>query len=213
MAVLPDRRAAICEWLRTLGVNPADIPLHSMFSISTTKAGRILHYEAIVRDDDGHLVRDVDSRRPATEARTVAMITEPPVWWQLPIMPTVEQVTAERDGAYRERAHLVALLAAMTNGAVIAPAPDVDEPGWQIAYLTTGGTQASWHIAPRDADLFSAVEHVAEDDPRAQWDGHTTEAKYQRIQAHTSELLTRCGPAGGAGHTYIGRCEGAPGRH
>ncbi|GAA2311545.1 hypothetical protein OKJ48_09160 [Streptomyces kunmingensis] len=32
-----------------------------------------------------------------------------------------EQAEAERDGAYRERAHLVALLAAMTSGAVITP--------------------------------------------------------------------------------------------
>ncbi|MEV1063409.1 hypothetical protein [Streptomyces sp. NPDC050263] len=66
----------------------------------------------------------------------------------------------ERDGAYRERAHLVALLAAMTEGAVIASAYDVDEPGWQIVYLYVGGRQASWHISPRDADLFAHVEHV-----------------------------------------------------
>jgi len=89
------------------------------------------------------------------------------------------------DGAYRERAHLVALLAAMTEGAVIAPAHDVEVPGWQIAYLTLGGWQASWHIAPRDADLFRGVDHVSVDDPRAQWDGHTTDAKYTRIRNHT----------------------------
>ncbi|WP_327671865.1 MULTISPECIES: hypothetical protein [unclassified Streptomyces] len=106
----------------------------------------------------------------------------------------VEEVETERDGAYRERAHLVALLAAMTPGAVIAPAPDVDEPGWQIAYLTIGGRQASWHISPRDAELFAAVEHVEADDPRAHWNGHTTEEKYTGIAAHTAELMTRCGP-------------------
>jgi hypothetical protein len=96
---------------------------------------------------------------------------------------------AERDGAYRERAQLLAWLAAL-HPAVIAPAPDVTEPGWQILYLSPlAGGQMSWHIAPRDSDLFAHVEHVPAGDPRAQWDGHTTEAKYQRIAALT-RLLT-----------------------
>jgi hypothetical protein len=101
----------------------------------------------------------------------------------------------ERDGAYRERAHLVALLAAMTDGAVITYAPDVDEPGWQIVYLTLGGRQASWHISPRDAELFTHVERVEYDDPRGHWDGHTTEEKYLGIAAWTAELAQHCGPA------------------
>ncbi|MDT6983718.1 hypothetical protein ACFSUJ_12090 [Streptomyces lusitanus] len=115
----------------------------------------------------------------------------------------------ERDGAYRERAHLVALLAAMTDGAVIAPASDVDEPGWQIVYLRIGGRQASWHISPADADLFADVEHVATDDDRARWDGHTTDDKYARIRQHTRLLFRQCGPACAEAHTYAGRCESA----
>ncbi|MDH6116874.1 hypothetical protein ABH930_000293 [Kitasatospora sp. GAS204A] len=95
---------------------------------------------------------------------------------------------AERDGAYRERAHLVAWLAAL-HPAVIAPAPDIDEPGWQIIYLQISPhRQASWHISPRDADLFKRVEHVPADDPRAQWDGHTTRQKYNRIRHHTTVI-------------------------
>ncbi|MEW2451234.1 hypothetical protein AB0896_27375 [Streptomyces parvulus] len=120
-----------------------------------------------------------------------------------------EEAEAERDGAYRERAHLVALLAAMTDGAVIAPAPDVEEPGWQIAYLTIGGRQASWHISPRDAALFADVEHVPGDEPRAHWDGHSTDDKYARIRQHTRLLARRCGPACAEAHTYTGRCESA----
>lgn len=100
----------------------------------------------------------------------------------------IKAVEAERDGAYRERAHLVALLAAMTDHAVIAPALDVEEPGWWIVYLSLGGRQASWHISPRDATLFGHVEHVTVDDYRAQWDGHTTEEKYAGIAAWTAEL-------------------------
>ena len=93
----------------------------------------------------------------------------------------------ERDQAYRERAHLIAWLAAL-HPAVIAPAPDVDDPGWQILYLTAGGSQMSWHIASTDAELFADVEHVDPDDPRAQWDGHTTGQKYERIRQHVEAL-------------------------
>jgi DNA-binding CsgD family transcriptional regulator len=103
-----------------------------------------------------------------------------------------EQAEAARDGAYRERAQLTAWLATI-HPAVITPAPDVDDPGWQILYLTAGGRQLSWHIAPRDADLFTHVEHVGPDDPRAQWDGHTTEQKYQAIRSMTFGDL--CGPS------------------
>ena len=97
-------------------------------------------------------------------------------------------LAGERDGAYRERAHLVALLAAHYPS-VIAPAPDIeDEPGWQILYLRIGGRQCSWHIAPRDAELFAHVEHVPADDRRAQWDGHTTEEKYAHISERAAQL-------------------------
>jgi hypothetical protein len=100
-----------------------------------------------------------------------------------------EQLEIERDQAYRERAHLLAWLAALhPANAVITPAPDVDEPGWQLLYLLVGGYQMSWHIAPRDSDLFNHVEHVAADDPRAQWDGHSTTEKYERIQQHTQRV-------------------------
>jgi hypothetical protein len=118
-----------------------------------------------------------------------------------------ESAEAERDGAYRERAHLVALLAAMTDGAVITYAPDIEEPGWQIIYLTIGGQQCSWHIAPRDADLFAHVERVGALDVRALWDGHTTEEKYTHIAEHTAELAQRCGPDCSEQHTERGRCE------
>jgi hypothetical protein len=96
----------------------------------------------------------------------------------------INTLTAERDGAYRERAQLLALLAAMAHQPAIVPATDVEDPGWQILYLYIGGRQASWHIAPRDADLFTHVEDRDESSPLAWWDGHTTEEKYARIADH-----------------------------
>lgn len=100
----------------------------------------------------------------------------------------LDELHTALDGAYRERAQLLALLAAL-HPSVIAPAPDIeDEDGWQILYLRIGGKQASWHIAPRDAELLAHVEHVPADDRRARWDGHTTEEKYAHISRHAARL-------------------------
>ncbi|MEV6124403.1 hypothetical protein AB0M23_28500 [Streptomyces sp. NPDC052077] len=123
----------------------------------------------------------------------------------------ITDLTKERDGAYRERAHLLAWLAGLhAPNAVLAPAIDIDdEDGWWLLFLTIAGRQLSWHIAPRDVALLNHVERVDVADPRAQWDGHTTEEKYARIAAWTAELAKRCGPACAEGHTYTGRCESA----
>lgn len=103
----------------------------------------------------------------------------------------INTLTAERDGAYRERAQLLAWLAAL-NPAVRTPATDITtEPGWQILYInpTTGG-QMSWHISPRDVELFEHVEYTpaGAGDERAMWDGHTTPVKYERIASLTRFL-------------------------
>lgn len=98
---------------------------------------------------------------------------------------------AERDAAYRERAELLAWLAALHPAdAVITEAHDVDEPGWLLLYLYAGGRQLSWHIAPRDAELFRGVPRVPASDARAAWDGHSTSEKYARIRQHTRTLHT-----------------------
>lgn len=100
------------------------------------------------------------------------------------------------DAAYRERAHLVALaVGGLAEQVVVAPATDVDEPGWQLLFATLHGRQCSWHFSPRDADLVEHFEHVSADDPRAQWDGHTTEEKYDHI-GYLARALGTPGPFG-----------------
>ncbi|MYU22936.1 hypothetical protein [Streptomyces sp. SID8352] len=107
------------------------------------------------------------------------------------VAPHDPEAEQERDGAYRERAHLVALVAGgLAEQVVVAPAPDVDEPGWQILYATLHGRQCSWHFSPRDADLIEHFDHVPADDPCAQWDGHTTDAKYEHIDYLARSLGT-----------------------
>ncbi|MBE4783943.1 hypothetical protein [Streptomyces caniscabiei] len=101
----------------------------------------------------------------------------------------LERAEKERDGAYRERAQLLAWLAALHPATtVITASPDVDEDGWQLLYLVAGGWQLSWHIHPRDAELFRHVTVVDVTDVRAQWDGHGSEQKYERIHNHVRLL-------------------------
>jgi hypothetical protein len=113
----------------------------------------------------------------------------------------------ERDGAYRERAQLLAWLAAL-HPAVITPALDFDQAGWWLLYITTPAGQLSWHISPRDAGLLAHVERVEPDYPRAQWDGHTTEAKYERVASFTRLLSENADQTGEAlcTCTVVTRC-------
>ncbi len=101
----------------------------------------------------------------------------------------LKRAEKDRDGAYRERAQLLAWLAALhPSTTVITQSPDVDQDGWQLLYLVAAGWQMSWHIHPRDADLFGHVTVVDVTDPRAQWDGHGSEQKYERMRGHVRLL-------------------------
>lgn len=85
--------------------------------------------------------------------------------------------------AYRERAQLLALLAAIYPSHM---QPDPAEPDWPVLYLALTTGQATWHIAPDDLELFGHVRR----DLREAWDGHTTEEKYRRVRA---EVAARAG--------------------
>jgi hypothetical protein len=83
-------------------------------------------------------------------------------------------VTAERDKAYRERAHLVAYLAACHPSVMLT---DSAEPDWPIVFAMTPAGQMSWHIAKADLELFGHVPATT----NPTWDGHTTDEKYARL--------------------------------
>lgn len=80
---------------------------------------------------------------------------------------------------YRERAHLVAFLAAAYDSTI--GYTDPDEPDWAVVVIRTPEGQMTWHISPDDMDLFDHVER----EPEHVWDGHTTEEKYERLKALT----------------------------
>lgn len=88
----------------------------------------------------------------------------------------------ELNAAYRERAHLVALLAAVYPSQ-FCENPDPDYEDWPIVYVETPTGQASWHVSPQDTDLFPHVKFGTD----AEWDGHTTDEKYARIRHLTAQ--------------------------
>jgi hypothetical protein len=85
-----------------------------------------------------------------------------------------------RDGVYRERTHLVAHLARLYPS--VLSYNDPNEPDWPVLYIDSPTGQLSWHINPDDRDLVGSVPVVHSDDPRAQWDRHTTDEKYRRLR-------------------------------
>lgn len=87
------------------------------------------------------------------------------------------------NNVYTERAYLVAHLAALYPSVMCANDPEA--LGWTVVYIKAP-EQLSWHISPDDMHLFNHVPWVAIDDPRAQWDGHTTEEKYERLARATT---------------------------
>lgn len=89
---------------------------------------------------------------------------------------------AERDRAYRERAHLVALLAALHPSHIGHTDPTA--PDWAVVIVEAPGGQLSWHIAPRDMDLFTHVQPTNR--ICRGWDGHTADEKYERIRELTA---------------------------
>ncbi|MGW7085044.1 hypothetical protein ACWGH2_16350 [Streptomyces sp. NPDC054871] len=100
----------------------------------------------------------------------------------------------DRDGIERERAHLLAWLAALHPATtVITPATDVDAEGWHYLYITAGGWQMGWPIAPAYLPLFQRVRYVKPSDPRAQWDGHGSDQRYQRMRQHVRLLALEDG--------------------
>lgn len=103
------------------------------------------------------------------------------------------QVLQDRlNRTYTERADLLALLATFLPSVLTpckapdAPGTDPEETGWHRLYTRLDGEQLSFTIKPDDVRLFPTTERVPPDDPRAQWDGHNTDAKYDRIRTYVA---------------------------
>ena len=98
-----------------------------------------------------------------------------------------DEFAREWDHAERETALLLAWIAALHPASAVV-APSHDPEGSQDLYVVAGGWQLSWPIAARDADLFRHVPVVDVTDVRAQWDGHGSEQRAERIRNHVRLL-------------------------
>lgn len=94
-------------------------------------------------------------------------------------------IADQLNAAYRERAHLVALLTVLWPSVIILDG-DPDAPGWALVYIDSPTGQLSWHLSGDDLDLFPHVPRV--ETSAVTWDNHTTEEKYQRIRQQTAEI-------------------------
>ena len=103
----------------------------------------------------------------------------------------IEKLEAARDGAYTERNRLVAFIASIYPSGVKKTAiPGWDEAWHNCVYIDLPVGQASWHYHNDEAHLFAHLPPY-----ESEWDGHTTEEKYERLSLvanhakQTDELL------------------------
>lgn len=95
----------------------------------------------------------------------------------------------ERDNAYTERNRLIAALSKLFPSHVYRDPGG--EPGYTLVVsinLPTG--QATWHIPFSEESFFAHLPTVSASD----WDGHTTEQKYRRLELLPVNLEVRSKP-------------------
>jgi hypothetical protein len=89
---------------------------------------------------------------------------------------------ARKDAAYLERNQLVALLSKIFPAGKRKTAIEGWSEDWHgCVYIDLPTGQASWHYHDSQAHLF---EHLPE--YQGEYDGHTTEQKYQRIEGYVT---------------------------
>lgn len=90
-----------------------------------------------------------------------------------------DELRARKDAAYLERNRLVALLARIYPSGLARTAIEGWSPEWHnCVYIDSPAGQLSWHYHDEHAHLFAGLPAY-----QKAWDGHTTEAKYDRIEA------------------------------
>lgn len=104
----------------------------------------------------------------------------------------IEELEAQKDGAYSERNKMLVGMCSMAIalGYGVYVMPHVGEEwddDWRNIVVIEGPTgQMSWHVHDSEMELFKGLPHVSEN----RWDGHDTEEKYERVIG-----LSECVPA------------------
>jgi hypothetical protein len=91
------------------------------------------------------------------------------------------------DSVYNERNRLVALLATIYPSGLAKTAIDNWDESWHnCVYIDFPWGQASWHFHDNELYLFEKLPVYEKN-----WDGHTTEEKYDAIQKQVNLHLTK----------------------
>ena len=94
----------------------------------------------------------------------------------------LQAMTKRKDDAYLERNRVVAALASVLPSGI----GRTEIPGWDpqwhnVVYIDLPTGQASWHYHDSHRFLFAHLPPY-----RGTWDGHSTVAKYARLEALAS---------------------------
>lgn len=107
----------------------------------------------------------------------------------------LREAVEAKNAAYAERNKLVALLARLYPSGIRRTAIEGWEPEWHgCVYIDSPVGQLSWHYHDSEAHLFAGLPPYEKD-----WDGHTTDEKYARIDALARHLATLAGRERGRG--------------
>lgn len=93
----------------------------------------------------------------------------------------IEALEGQKNAAYKERDMLVCLLSKIFPAWLVRhPESDKEwEDDWRwIVFILLPTGQASWHIHDSELEWFKHLENRKQE---WDWDGHTTEQKYERV--------------------------------
>lgn len=106
----------------------------------------------------------------------------------------IERLQADKDMAYRERNQVVAALASFFPAGIARTEIPGWDPEWHgCVYIDLPSGQVSWHYHDSEAHLFHHLPSYA-----GQWDGHSTNEKYDRLAAFCRHGAPAVRPEGGA---------------
>lgn len=109
----------------------------------------------------------------------------------------LETHESKLESVYNERSRCIALILKMAEQmgfkTGLAEHP-VDDESWDADWTTIAVVilpcgQLTWHIPIWDRYLFNETRHFEDDE--YQWDGHTTEEKYNRMHSLTGDQIRK----------------------
>lgn len=105
------------------------------------------------------------------------------------LIDSLEKTIKEKNNAYSERNRLVALISKIFPSFLgkHGEDPSWDKEWMNIIYVNMPTGQCSWHIHDSELYLFSHLNF----DSSIEWDGHSTEEKYERIQNFENKIIIK----------------------